>query len=180
MVLASVLKFCCMRNPTHLVAFATSFAYPAEVRHSFRKKELAAWQQLLICHSRIVRAVERELEREQLVPLSSYDVLLHLRYSPNRRLRFRDLNGEIVLSRSALSRCIDRLADAQLVSKDGCPEDPRGLMIELTSAGETALKSAWPTYRKQIHALFGTHFSDEELDFIVTKFSALAQMLSEG
>jgi DNA-binding MarR family transcriptional regulator len=150
------------------------------VRHSFRKKEVAAWQQLLNCHSRIVRAVERELEREQLVPLSSYDVLLRLRYAPDRRLRFRDLNGEIVLSRSALSRCIDRLAEAKLVAKDGCPEDPRGLMIELTPAGETALKSAWPTYRKQIHTLFGAHFSDEELDFVVTRFSALSKMLPEG
>jgi DNA-binding MarR family transcriptional regulator len=161
-------EYCCLCN---------NIRAPWGVDRSFRRKEVDAWRELLICHSRIVRAVERELEKEHLVPLSSYDILLHLRYAPNKRRRFRDLNGEIVLSRSALSRCLDRLAEAKLVTKLDCPEDPRGLIIELAPAGETALKSAWPIYRRQIHELFGTHFSDKELDFIVKKFSALARVL---
>jgi DNA-binding MarR family transcriptional regulator len=149
------------------------------VNRAFRRKEVDAWQQLLIAHARIVRTIERELEKRQLVPLSSYDILLHLRSAPKKRQRFRDLHGEIVLSRSALSRSVDRLAEAELLTKLDCPEDPRGLIIELTPLGEAALKSAWPTYRKQIRKLFGIHFSDNELDFLIKKFSTLARALPE-
>jgi DNA-binding MarR family transcriptional regulator len=84
------------------------------------------------------------------------------------------LQAEIVLSRSALSRCVDRMASAGLVAKDDCPEDPRGMIVRLLPAGKAALKAAWPVYREQILANFGRHFSAEELHFLVDRFGKLS------
>lgn len=141
------------------------------------QKQVEAWRQLLLCESRIVRAVERELLLLKQVPLTFYDILLNLRYAPNQQLRFRDLNGQIVLTRSALSRCIERMATEGLVNKLECPEDPRGLVIQLTPKGFEALKSAWPIYRQQITKLFGRHFTGDELDALISKFSAINEQL---
>jgi DNA-binding MarR family transcriptional regulator len=143
------------------------------------RKQVAAWQQLLICQSRIVRIVERTFESQGLVSFSFYDVLLHLRYARNRQMRFRDINGEVVLSRSALSRCIDRMAAEGLVEKLDCPEDPRGLIVRIAEKGEQELRRAWPVYRKLIVDQFGRHFTAEELEFLVNRFANVTDRLAE-
>jgi DNA-binding MarR family transcriptional regulator len=97
-------------------------------------------------------------------------VLLQLRRAPDRKLRFRDLNGEVVLSRSALSRCVHRMEAMGLVDKEECPDDPRGVVVRLRQKGWAALKAAWPVYRHEIVAAFGSHFGDEELRFLAARF----------
>ena len=139
--------------------------------------QVDAWAALLLFQSRFIRQVERALERRGLIPLTFYDVLLQLRGAPGRSLRFRDLQAEIVLSRSALSRCVDRMASAGLLAKDECPEDPRGINVRLLPAGKAALKAAWPVYLEQILSTFGRHFSDEELHFLAERFSKLKDKL---
>ncbi|MBA3832998.1 MAG: winged helix-turn-helix transcriptional regulator [Chthoniobacterales bacterium] len=139
------------------------------------KKQVAAWQQMLMAQSRIVRLIEQQFQMQKLVPFTHYDILLQLRYAPERQMRFREITGEIVLSKSALSRCIDRMASAGLVEKLDCPHDPRGLVVRLTSEGENELKKAWPVYRKQIECLFGTHFSERELDFLAKRFAKISR-----
>ena len=144
---------------------------------SLTQKQVAAWRQLLICQSQIVRLVEREFESQSLVSFTFYDILFHLRHAPDREMRFRDINGEVVLSRSALSRCLDRMAAEGLVAKLDCPEDPRGLVVQITSKGEAELKKAWPVYRNLIVNLFGRHFKEGELDFLAQRFSKVADEL---
>jgi len=143
------------------------------------RKQVEAWRQLLICQARMIRLIEIELRRQNLIPLTFYDVLLQLRYAPDYTMRFRDLNGEIVMSRSALSRAIDRMVKRHLVRKLDCPEDPRGLLLQMTSDGESSLKAAWPVYRQQIERLFGRHFTETDLDFLKTKLSALNETLED-
>jgi DNA-binding MarR family transcriptional regulator len=142
------------------------------------RKQVAAWQQLLICQSRIVRMVEREFESQGLISFGFYDILFHLRHAPKREKRFREINGEVVLSRSALSRCVDRMAILGLVEKLDCPEDPRGLIVRITDKGEQELKKAWPVYRRLIETLFGRHFTEEELEFLANRFANVTEDLT--
>jgi DNA-binding MarR family transcriptional regulator len=141
------------------------------VSSSLTQKQVGAWRQLLVCHSQIIRLIEREFESQGLVSFTFYDILFHLRHAPNREMRFREINGEVVLSRSALSRCLDRMATEGLVAKLDCPEDPRGLVVKITSKGEAELKKAWPIYRNLIVDLFGRHFKESELDFLAQRFA---------
>ena len=144
------------------------------------RKKVEAWRQILICQARMIRLVEAELENQNLIPLTFYDVLLQLRSAPEQTMRFRDLNGEIVLSRSALSRALDRMVIRRLIRKLECPEDPRGLLLQMTDQGEAALKAAWPVYRSQIEKLFGEEFMEAELNFLITKLSAVNERLKAG
>jgi DNA-binding MarR family transcriptional regulator len=135
--------------------------------------QVEAWSALLIFQARLLRRVEREFERRGLVSFTIYDVLLQLRRAPDRALRFRELNGEVVLSRSALSRCVDRMTALGLVDKEECPEDPRGVVVRLRQEGWTALKAAWPVYRQEIVAAFGNHFDAEELRCLADRFGVV-------
>jgi hypothetical protein len=54
---------------------------------------------------------------------------------------------------------------------------PRKCRSRLLLAGKAALKAAWPVYREQILSAFGRHFSDEELHFLVDRFSKLKDEL---
>jgi DNA-binding MarR family transcriptional regulator len=135
--------------------------------------QVDAWAALLVFQSRLIRQVERALESRRLIPLTFYDVLIQLRDAPKRTVRFRELKGEMVLSRSALSRCVDRMAAEGLVAKEECPEDPRGLNVRMLPAGQAALKAAWPVYREQILSKFGRHFSEQELHFMIERFEKL-------
>lgn len=125
--------------------------------------QLAAWKALLNAHAAAVGAIEGKLAAADEIPLTWYDVLWALRKQGGGcSLRFRVLQDEIVLSRSALSRLIDALAKAGLVKKRPCPEDARGLDIELTDKGQKALASAWPVYSEGIAEHFARQLSAEE------------------
>ena len=126
-------------------------------------RQLAAWKALLNAHAATVGAIEAKLHTEGEIPLTWYDVLWALRKQGSAHcLRFRELQEEIVLSRSALSRLVDTLAKAGLVRKKSCVEDARGIDVELTVKGHKALASAWPVYSEGIAKHFAQHLSSED------------------
>ena len=132
---------------------------------AFRKltdDQLAAWSGFLIGHARIVRALDAELEREHGLPLSSYDVLIQLSLVPDRRLRMFELADAIVLSRSGLTRLVDRLERAGLVERERGEVDPRQMYARLTDRGSEVLADATPTHVAGIKERFLDRLSNEQ------------------
>jgi DNA-binding MarR family transcriptional regulator len=115
-------------------------------------EELTVWRMLQRAQVRIARHLEAELLVAHDLPLASYDVLSQLAEAPGRRLRMNDLAGRVALSRSGLTRLIDRLQRDGLVTREACPNDARGLFAVLTDAGATRLAEATPTYLRGIRA----------------------------
>ena len=132
---------------------------------AFRKltdDQLAAWSGFLMGHAQIVRALDAELEREHGLPLSSYDVLIQLSLVPDRRLRMFELADAIVLSRSGLTRLVDRLERAGLVERERGEADPRQMYARLTDRGLEVLADATPTHIAGIKERFLERLSDEQ------------------
>ena len=71
--------------------------------------ELAAWGGMLRAHASLVRQLDRELEAETGLPLTQYEVLLHLAAAPDQRLRMSELARTVLLSQSGVTRLVDRL-----------------------------------------------------------------------
>ena len=127
--------------------------------------QLAAWKSLLNAHAAAVGEIELRLAVAGEIPLSWYDVLWALRKSGEECcLRFRELQQEIVLSRSALSRLIDSLVRAGLVTKRPCADDARGIDVELTEKGRKALASAWPVYSTGIAEAFAQRLTEADCE----------------
>jgi DNA-binding MarR family transcriptional regulator len=108
--------------------------------------EIRAWGGFLRTHARIVRELDQELRDAHGMPLGTFDVLINLALAPEEMLRMRDLADAIVLSRSGLTRLVDRLVREGLLERRRCGEDARGAWAVLTPAGKRALTKAAPTH----------------------------------
>src|SRR5499427_6023131 len=124
--------------------------------------EVAAWRALLIAHSRLVPAMERDLRAAGQVSLSWYDVLLALNAAPGRRLRMSELGERAVLSRTRVSRVVGELAAAGLAERQPDEADGRSSFAALTPAGRSALRRAWPVYRQAIRRHIGARLTEAQ------------------
>lgn len=116
--------------------------------------ELGAWRGLLRVHADLVRELDAELELEHGLPLSSYEVLLHLHDAPGRRLRMNELAHSVLLTVSGITRVVDRLVRDGLVARERCETDRRGLNAVLTDAGVEAFLAARCTHLRGIRERF--------------------------
>lgn len=128
------------------------------------QRELAAWRGLLVAHSRLIATLDEELEREHGIPLGSYEVLLHLAEAPEGSLRMGDLADRLLLSRSGLTRMIDRLVARDLVERHSCPDDRRGTYARLTPAGRELFDAAHPTHLRGIRQHFLDHLAAGDVE----------------
>jgi len=124
---------------------------------------VGVWRTFLRAHAATVRELERELLARTGLPLAWYDVLLQLAEAPERRLRMAELADRVLLSRSGLTRLIDRLQAEGLVRREPSPDDARGTYTVLTQAGFERLRAAAPVHLAGIRDHWLVHFSDDEL-----------------
>ena len=121
------------------------------------------WRSFLRAHAATMRELERELAADADLPLSWYDVLLQLAEAPERKLRMSELADRVLLSRSGLTRLVDRLQRAGLVSREPSPTDLRGTYTVLTPDGYQRLRGAAPIHLRGVDRHWVSKFTDEEL-----------------
>ena len=126
------------------------------------QSRLVAWRSFLTAHAALINQIERELLEAGVVPLSWYDVLFALYDAPGQRLRMNELASAIVLSRSGLTRLVDRLEAEGLLVRERSARDRRGAFAVLTEKGVEAMREAWPVYARGINEHFARFLSDEE------------------
>ncbi|WP_219412886.1 MarR family winged helix-turn-helix transcriptional regulator [Pseudonocardia nigra] len=119
------------------------------------REQLGAWRSFLRAHATITKVLESELVAEQDLSLAAYDVLVQLAEAPDRRRRMTELADAVLLSRSGVTRLVDRLERAGLVTRSPVANDGRGVAAELTRAGLGRLRTASRTHLRGI----GTHFA---------------------
>ena len=138
--------------------------YHEGVRSVLSARELSVWRTFLRAHASITRQLEHDLAAHHMLPLPSYDVLLQLAESPQRRLRMTDLAERVLLSRSGLTRLVDRLSAEGLVSREACLDDARGTFTVITEAGLARLREAAPTHLRGVEEYVTRRLSPVELD----------------
>lgn len=127
-------------------------------------RELAAWRGLLATHSRLVRELDAELERQHGLPLSSYEVLMNLDYAEGNRLRMGELADRLLLSRSGITRLVDRLEKQGLIERERCDNDGRGYFAILTERGRDLVTAARPDHLADVRRRFLDRLEPEEVD----------------
>ncbi len=128
-----------------------------------------AWRALLRAHSCLSKRLDAALEQQHALPLSSYEVLDRLADADGGKMRMCDLADQAQLSRSGLTRLVDRLEREHLLERCSCDHDARGSFACLTAGGRERLEQARKTHVAVVREQFFSRFSDAEL-------AALAQM----
>jgi DNA-binding MarR family transcriptional regulator len=125
-------------------------------------EHVAAWRALLVAHADLTEGIDAALREAGVVPLRWYDALLALYEARGRRLRLAEMARAALLSRSGLTRLVDRLEEAGLLTREPCEDDARGAYAVLTPAGLQALRRCWRIYRVEIEARVGRRISAAE------------------
>jgi DNA-binding MarR family transcriptional regulator len=126
----------------------------------------STWGALLKVHAALVPRLDRELQEAHGLPLTWYDVLLELNSAPQRRLTMGELGAVAAVSRTRVSRVVDELVRAGLVSREPNPDDGRSAFAALTPAGRTALRKAAPTYVAAVRREFADHLTAQEAEVL--------------
>ena len=137
--------------------------------------EERAWAAFLDAQAALLRQLEAELVEKADMTLAEFDVLIQLKNAPHGRLRMTELSGRVRLSRSGLTRLVDRLAQAGLVKRGRCASDRRGTFAILTPAGTGRLRHARPVHLKGIREHFGQRLSAAQLGAVAEALEPLGR-----
>jgi DNA-binding MarR family transcriptional regulator len=136
--------------------------------------ELRAWRGLLRAHACLAKRLDAELECAHGLPMSSYEVLGHLGEATGGRMRMCELAEQAQLSRSGLTRLVDRLERDGLIERCSCDHDARGAYACLTGVGRERLEAARGTHLAVMREQFFSHFSEAELTSLADMWERIA------
>jgi DNA-binding MarR family transcriptional regulator len=162
---------------SHTVAIATRFTGIKPMPLKLSKAQNLAWRKFLLAHVLLLEQIEQDLTEASLPPLSWYDVLFALSEAAQHKLRLHELAQAVLLSRSNVTRLVDRLEAAGLVEREQCPIDRRGSFAVITDAGFTTLDQMWLVYGQGIEKYFASHLDATEVKFLVKILNKITQDL---
>jgi DNA-binding MarR family transcriptional regulator len=142
--------------------------------------ELRAWRGLLRAHACLARRLDAELDQAHGLPMTSYEVLHHLDEALGGRMRMRDLAEHAQLSRSGLTRLVDRLEREELLVRCSCEHDARGSYACLTERGRERLEDARVTQLAVVREHFFSRFSELELSLLAGMCERIAPCNGNG
>lgn len=136
---------------------------------------LRAWRAFLFAQAAVLRELETEMLAEERISLGEYDALVQLAVPADRRLRMSELAERLVISRSGVTRLVDRLESQGLVARSQCTPDGRGAYAVLTTAGLERLRDAVPSHLRHVEEHFLAHIPAEDLAVIERAMTTVAQ-----
>jgi DNA-binding MarR family transcriptional regulator len=115
---------------------------------------LGPWRSFIHANARLLRRLDEEIQAAHGLSLAEYDALLQLVNAPDHRLRMSALADRVLLSRSGITRLVDRLEASGMVVRSACVTDARGAEAALTPAGLERLRAASRTHLDGVQRYF--------------------------
>jgi DNA-binding MarR family transcriptional regulator len=162
-----------LSSVTDAPAFISSSAFPGAAE-DLSDQELRAWRGLLRAHASLAKMLDAELEEQHGLPMTSYEVLHFLAGSERGRMRMCDLAEQAQMSRSGLTRLVDRLERDGLLERCSCEHDARGAYACLTDLGRERLRAARSTHLAVVREQFFSRFSERELSALAELWDRIA------
>lgn len=113
--------------------------------------------------TRLHGVLARDMEAETGLPFEWYRVLLMLAQSDDRALRPSELADALPITRSGVTRLIDRLEGDGIVERRTCATDGRGRLVALTPKGEDVFRRAGRKHLSDIGLHLGSSMSTDEM-----------------
>ena len=85
-----------------------------------------------------------------------------------------ELAGALLLSRSGLTRLVDRLERQGMVERERCEDDARGYFAVITGAGRRKLATARPAHLAGVREHFLERLSERDLDALARAWEKVA------
>ena len=138
------------------------------------EREMEAWQAFLRASIRLMERLDAELTGHG-ISLADYEILVHLSAEPTGELRMTELAARTLVSRSGLTRRLDRLVESGLVERRSCPTDRRGVYAVLTPAGRSRLEQSAPTHVEGVRQHFLSQIDGQDLETFTKSLNAVVE-----
>jgi len=125
--------------------------------------EVGAWRAFLRAGAAATLAMEAALASTG-VSHSEYDVLVNVAGGPREGVRPTELAERVLITKSGLTRLLDRLLERGYIERRVCASDRRGQLIVLTAEGRHAFRRATPNIVRAIGAILGGSLGDREVE----------------
>lgn len=132
--------------------------------NGFTEIEQNAWGGFLGTYARMNRMIEEDLQSHSNITHVEFEILLRLSWSENKKMRIQDIAAQSVLTRSGVSRVVERLEKAGLVTREEASEDRRGAYAVLTEEGAIRFQTAIQKHVEFVRKNFLSLFGEEELN----------------
>ncbi len=140
--------------------------------------QLAVWKQLQWATALIMSRFRRDLAEAGL-SLEQFDVLVHLAWAPSGTLPLHELTTSMVvadaLSRSGITRLLDRMERDQLITRTVSTTDRRRFDVSLTAAGRRRFEQAWPGHANGIGRYFVQPLTARDIEDLARILDTLIQ-----
>lgn len=137
-----------------------------------------AWQSIRATHQILSDRIGQELSEAGLPELSWHDVLARLDESPDP-LRPKDLLCRVGVTKSGLTRLLDRIEAAGLVERRSCPSDRRGTWLALTEEGTETLAAMRPIRNRAFSEHLAGEVSPEQAEALSEVLGRVAASVRE-
>lgn len=141
---------------------------------------LDAWRAFLQAHARLFRRLDEDLRSEHGISLAEYDALLQIAQAPDRHLRMSRLASRVLLSKSGVTRLVDRLVADGLVERTQCSSDARGAEAAITPEGLARLRAAAPTHLRGVDTYFVSAVAPSDLAVLERSMDAISRRTGEA
>lgn len=118
-----------------------------------------AWATLVKATNQALAAIEKDLFSSGNISLTWYDILVAVEQAQSDQVSMTEVARQIILSKSALCRSVEKLIQHGYLVKNQADTDKRVFHLSITQKGRQALKDAWPVYRSGIEQYFARFIS---------------------
>ena len=136
-------------------------------------EERAAWSGFIRAHATIVKELDAELQAAHGLPLYSFDVLVQLSLAPEGRMQMSELAEAVHISRSGLTRLVDRLERQGLIERHRGERDPRQVFACITEPGLESLAEMTPTHVAGVCRKFLERLSPNQVEQLTVVWNQL-------
>jgi DNA-binding MarR family transcriptional regulator len=140
-----------------------------------RERLLGAMVMVTGGQGRLLAQLDEALEGHG-VELDMYEALAVLAQQPEGRMGFCDLAGRLVLTKSGLTRRVDRLVKRDLVRREANEKDKRAGFAVMTEKGRAEYERAKPVYEDAVMKYFGSKITEGE----ARQLMAIMKRITDG
>ena len=124
------------------------------------EKEL--WRSFYIMRRQLELTLERRLQADAGISSADYEILIALHNESSMRLRAGQIGDIIGWEKSRVSHQISRMEQRELVKREECGDDARGVWVVLTEDGDRAVLNAAADRAEAVRQYFFDVLDDDE------------------
>ena len=145
----------------------------ATERQERERAALDLWAELTSATGSVRARLSELLDTELGIVPEEAELLVRLSETPEQRLRMADVSSTLRLSKSGVTRLVDRLAGRGLVVRAACPSDRRVVYAGLTDEGRRAAAAAAPAMAAGVAQQLAGRLSAADLDALTAAIRGL-------